>query len=122
MIFYNVDALKSFINQYIVPNCRKSITATELNTALLGIIQFLGSGGGGDLSNLILSEIPGGVINGSNATFTTSGNFQPGSLQVFVNGLEQTIVDDFNTTGTNTFLLVSSPNVGEHLLVNYIKA
>lgn len=70
----------------------------------------------------ILNEIPTGVLNGMNATFTTQHDFVPGSVEVFVNGLKQKLINDFNTTGVRTILLAQSPNSNENILVNYIKA
>lgn len=70
----------------------------------------------------ILNEIPSGAINGMNATFTTQHDFVPGSVEVYMNGLKQKLIDDFNTTGVRTILLAQSPNSNENILVNYIKA
>lgn len=74
-----------------------------------------------DLDNLVFDEIPLGLINGVNIVFVTLNNFIPGQLDVFLNGLRQTIVVDYTTVGTNTILLNISPNSGELVTVNYIK-
>ncbi len=73
-------------------------------------------------SDQIFGEIPGGTINGSNATFTTAYSFVPGTVQVYVNGLLQKIITDYNTSGTTTIILVNSPLTNENILVNYLKA
>ena len=73
-------------------------------------------------SNLfVINEEPNGSVNGSNATFTVDFNFIPESVDVKVNGLTQKRVDDFNTTGTQTVILVNSPTSGENILISYIK-
>lgn len=74
-----------------------------------------------DLDRLIFDEIPSGIINGSNTIFVTSYNFVPGQVDVFLNGLRQTLVIDYVTIGINTILLNISPNSGELVTVNYIK-
>lgn len=69
----------------------------------------------------VVNEVPSGLINGSNATFTTAGNFVPGTEEVYLNGLKLVKLEDYNTTGTNQIDLYVSPGVGEHLIVNYKK-
>lgn len=69
----------------------------------------------------VLNEIPAGAINGSNATFTTEFNFIPESLALRSNGIQQRIVDDYQTSGNNTIQLNFSPLAGEKLEVDYIK-
>lgn len=70
---------------------------------------------------LVSNETPAGLIDGSNATFTTAFHFIPESVEVMVNGLYQKRIRDFNTTGNHTIILAISPGAGETLLVNYIK-
>ncbi|MBL7902934.1 MAG: hypothetical protein JNK73_13135 [Bacteroidia bacterium] len=69
----------------------------------------------------VVNEVPSGLINGSNATFTTAGNFVPGTEEVYLNGLKLVKLEDYNTTGTNQIDLYVSPGAGEHLIVNYKK-
>ena len=68
----------------------------------------------------IYNEQPAGLINGSNNTFTTASNFQPGKVSVFINGLLQKIITHYQTSGTNTILLNDSLTVGDQIQVNYI--
>jgi hypothetical protein len=74
------------------------------------------------LLNIITNEVPSGLINGSNATFTSANNFVSGSLEVFLNGSLQKIISDYQVVGNNTFNLNFSPLSNENLLINYIKA
>lgn len=69
----------------------------------------------------VVNETPSGLINGSNATFTTAFNFDPGTEEVYLNGLKLVKLEDYNTTGTNQIDLYVSPGAGEHLIVNYKK-
>ena len=73
------------------------------------------------VNEIVENEVPSGAINGTNATFTTQYDFIPESLEVFLNGIKQKIVDDYNTTGTQTIILNFSPVIGEKILVTYIK-
>ena len=68
----------------------------------------------------IFNEEPAGLINGSNNSFTTASNFQPGKVSVFINGLLQKIVTHYQTSGTNIILLNDSLTVGDQIQVNYI--
>lgn len=73
----------------------------------------------GDASSFVIGETPTGVINGSNATFTTQNNFVPLSLDLILNSTIQTYGIDYITTGTNTITLNVSPVVGDIIRVNY---
>jgi len=75
----------------------------------------------GNVSEWVVNETPIGVINGSNAAFTTTHNFVAGTVLVYLNGQRLKQVDDFNTSGTTNILLVNSPGVGEVVLVDYQK-
>lgn len=75
----------------------------------------------GDSANLLFGESPIGLINGSNATFTTPFNFVPGKLEVFVNGLLQKLVTHYQTSGVNTIIFNDSPQTGDIILLNFIK-
>lgn len=76
-------------------------------------------GVGADAS--VIGETPSGAINGSNAIFTTAFEFIPESVAVYVNGLNQKRIAEFNTSGTTQITLTESPGVGEIVLVNYLK-
>lgn len=74
-----------------------------------------------DSSNFIKNEIPIGIIDGINAMFQTNYNFIPGSVELYLNGVRQKIVDDFQTIGSDTIQFLTSPTIGENILVDYIK-
>lgn len=69
----------------------------------------------------VVNEIPSGLINGSNATFTTAFDFVPGTEEVFLNGIKLVKLEDYNTTGNNQIDLYVSPLTGEDLIINYSK-
>ena len=69
----------------------------------------------------VKNETPIGLINGANASFTSQFNFIPESVEVFLNGLIQQKVIEFQTIGDNQINLNITPNLGELILINYIK-
>lgn len=70
----------------------------------------------------VVGETPAGLVNGSNATYTTAFNFDPASVEVYVNGIRQKLVTHFNTSGLSTIILGDSPQTGDLLQVNYERA
>ncbi len=72
-------------------------------------------------TNIVLDEVPTGAINGSNATFVTLNDFEPGYVSVNINGLEQLPVTHYNTTGTETIILLDAPQTGDILTVSYMR-
>jgi len=67
----------------------------------------------------VVGETPSGIVNNSNATFTTAFAFVPASVELFINGVRQKRILDFTTTGTTTVLTTDSPLTGELLQLNY---
>lgn len=92
-------------------------------TRVVNIAQGLtGPPGASSVTAQVVGETPGGAVNGVNATFTTAFAFVPESVAVFMNGMMQKKIDEFNTSGSNTILLTFSPATGETILVNYLRA
>lgn len=96
-----------------------SIVIELLPTGLPGPQGPPGSPGNGVL---VSGETPSGVLNGSNATFTTQFAFVPETVEVFVNGLRQKRIRDFNTSGSTTISFSDSPQSGDLILVNYLRS
>lgn len=71
---------------------------------------------------MVFGEVPAGLVNGSNAIFATAFDFVPESVDLSVNGLRQKKIDDFNTSGTTQINTTVSPEVGDKILVNYLRA
>lgn len=72
-------------------------------------------------SKVVINETPIGLINGSNATFTSLNAFVPETVMIFLNGMLQKIISDYNTTGNNTMIFTTSPEVNENISINYTK-
>lgn len=67
-------------------------------------------------------ETPGGLINGSNTAFTTAVNYVSGSLKVYRNGVRLKGNGDDYTETTGGFTMVTAPETGARLLVDYFEA
>jgi len=74
----------------------------------------------GDIVN---NEIPSGLINGSNVTFTLANAPEASSVCVFLNGLLQQMGSgkDFTISGS-TITFAIAPDIGDVVIVNSIKA
>ena len=77
-----------------------------------------GSQGGGTTNNFVYSEVPNGLQNNSNVTFTLLHTPLTGTVQLYYNGLRQTPVNDF-TVSVGTITLVVAPTANDNLLVDY---
>lgn len=75
----------------------------------------------GSVASLVDAEIPGGVLNGLNPTFTLKNAPLPAaSLQIYRNGVLQKAFFDYWVAGnTVTFLPLSVPLSGDTLVANY---
>ncbi len=102
----------------------------EIATMLIPSLDYPYSGGGFatpiidppisiPVSRLVFNEIPFGLIDGSNATFTARSNFIPDSLTCFLNGVKQTLDVDYVTTGGSIINLLFSPQPDDILTLNY---
>ena len=86
----------------------------------------------GAAANLILEavknfttdgEVPSGLVNGSNVTFTLASTPDPNSVVVYLNGMRLKVggSNDYTLSGlTLTFVL--APKTGDKILVDYLKA
>ena len=72
-------------------------------------------------NNAIKNEIPLGLINGLNTNFTSQYHFIPESVEVFLNGLKQQKITEYQTLGNNTIIVSNSLNTQEIVTINYIK-
>ncbi len=80
-----------------------------------------GSGSGGPATSFSDNEVPGGLVNGVNTSFTLMYPPSPdASLMLFRNGLRMTKGVDYTTSGNSiTFLTVSTPQAGDVLSASY---
>lgn len=63
-----------------------------------------------------------GAIDGVNDTYTTSQDYQAGTLMIFYNGIRLAITTDYVELSANSFQLTFIPDVGDVLVVDYIIA
>lgn len=90
-------------------------------TEIYLVLENITGGAGLFSSDIVMGEIPTGLINGSNATFTSQFPFIPEKLIVERNGVTQRKTIDYSTTGNSAIVLTFSPESGESILINYIK-
>jgi len=69
----------------------------------------------------VYGEIPAGAINGLNRDFSTAYIYVPTLLGVFLSGLRLRRTDDYLETGAQTFQLVTAPEVGDSICVDYMQ-
>jgi len=104
------------VNNYIVVIYGQDLVTTSPPYYTQAQVDVLVSG-----ENRIFNETPIGVMNGVNAIFNSQHNFISGTVTVFLNGIFQKIINDFNTSGNNTLILTNSPGASETLIINYTK-
>jgi len=89
-----------------------------------------GGGGGPSLGNLVFNEVPVGVINGSNKTFTTANVFVTSSTCLYYNGQRLLLGVDYTeapgptpplNAGVIITALFPAPKVGDNLVIDYVK-
>ena len=73
-----------------------------------------GTSGSTSLTHQVITD----QITGATATFTLSHHYVSGSLQVYHNGILQ-LDSDISEVNTTTFILSSTPVVGDSLMVIY---
>lgn len=75
----------------------------------------------GSSAAFVDGEVPAGSINGINLVFTTSSPYVSGSTHLYLNGLRQRIGGSFDYTesGSDTITMVSAPQVGDSILIDY---
>jgi hypothetical protein len=61
-----------------------------------------------------------GNLNGVNKVFTTSEDYTPGTLQIYIQGVQLYRIVDFNETGANEITFVDAPLTGEKITVSYL--
>lgn len=86
-----------------------------------GIWEVGANSGGGGSSSSIYNEVPSGLVNGSNTTFTTSQNFTTNTTRVYLNGLRQKLVSgvDYTESGNSQIIFNSPPAINDIIVVDY---
>lgn len=107
----DVDAKR--LTPYMLQQLKKTLILDF--SALQSHSSFLTTG------SIIINEIPIGILNGVNATFTSLYPFIPETVEVFINGLKQKITNDYITSGNSTIITNVSLSSTELILINYKK-
>ena len=69
--------------------------------------------------SLVWNEVPTGLVNGSNTTFTLAYTpYNSTSVALVINGSTMKNPDDYSISGT-TITTVTAPPTGSTILVNY---
>lgn len=72
------------------------------------------------LDRVVTGEVPTGMIDSSNVTFTLAKTPIAGTVQVFLQGLRKKLTTDYTVSG-KTITFVTAPTTGNVLLVDYIQ-
>lgn len=88
---------------------------------LATIIDNYINGGGNSNSQLILGEVPIGLINDSNKVFQLSKDFSRGTTMVYLRGSRQRLdIDYTENITTKEITFVNTPFSGDSIYVDYI--
>lgn len=68
----------------------------------------------------VFQEVPTGLINGSNTVFSTNNNYVAGTPIVVLNGVKQTITNDYTESSVNQVTFTSAPKTGDKLWITYV--
>ncbi len=72
------------------------------------------------ISSLIIKDgNVNGIIDGQNQQFAVDYEYKPLTLVVYLNGLKLSKGEDFIETGSNNFLMLYPPMVGDKLKADY---
>jgi len=91
------------------------------DTVYWQILAEKGDAGSGT-NALVFNETPGGTINNSNTVFTIVNGFVTGSTQVYLNTARQILTYDYTETGADEITFVSAPQIGDILIIDYLKS
>lgn len=97
------------------------VTAPATGTVLLADYEVGSSAFSVGTNSTIKGEVPTGTVNGATVIFTASRAYIAGSLQVFVNGLNQARTTHFTETtpSTGVFTMSDAPLTGDIITINY---
>jgi hypothetical protein len=96
-------------------------TAPATGTVLLADYEVASSTFDIGVNNFITNEVPAGLVNSSNAAFTTASSFIAGTLQVYINGVKQLRTTHYSETvpASGTFAMSDAPITGDVIEVAY---
>jgi hypothetical protein len=71
------------------------------------------------LSNVLIGEVPAGLINGVNTVFTVTQEYQVDSTRLDLNGIIQINPDEYTESGSKEITFVNPPKPGDALYIQY---
>jgi hypothetical protein len=103
------------------PDILTQIEATNVEAAIIEVAAERAEKDHDHIASLVIAERVNGIPNGFNQIFTTTTNFKPGTLKVYLNGLTQAKGLDYNELGYNTIVFSSAPHPTDLVLADYIR-
>lgn len=70
-------------------------------------------------SGTVYAETPTGLVNSTNTVYDTAHEYIAGTIRVVLNGVLQTLTDDYAETDSNTITFVTPPQTGDTLRCYY---
>lgn len=70
-------------------------------------------------SSIVWKEIPTGLVNGVNTTYTTAQGYVSNTLQLFINGVANSGMTTETSPGSGGFTVTPAPLTGDNLSVQY---
>ena len=72
------------------------------------------------LSNVLIGEVPAGLINGVNTVFTVTDSYQAGSTRLEINGLLIIRPDEYTESGDKEITYLNPPKPGDVHFIQYL--
>lgn len=92
-------------------------------TRSVDVVQSLVTGPvSGSPAAAFVREEPLGVIDGANDVFSTASLFVAGSTVLYLNGLAQSVPDDYSELSADEIQMVEPPLADDRLLITYMEA
>jgi hypothetical protein len=97
------------------------VTAPATGTVLLCDYNVNGALNNVGTNSILSDEVPTGLVNGSNATFTLARAYIAGSVEVYINGVKQARGTHFTETtpASGIFTMGDAPLTGDIITCNY---
>ena len=73
------------------------------------------------IANLLFSETPIGVVDGTNTVFLTTNSYTTGKTYLYKNGQQLVIPADYTESDDKEITFVFPPIVGDVLFIQYVR-
>lgn len=67
------------------------------------------------------NELPIGLKNGINLVYSTASTYISSTTRVFLNGIRQTLGQDYSEVSNNQISFISAPLSGDSIIIDYRK-